>query len=183
MSDNSPNNQFSGPALIIVIGILSLVALIIYSSYTGYLYIAEDVLNWDQRSTYTVGMSFLLILYGLLLVRTLIGGKPKDSALPIDDQTKEKNDLKDRMKPISALSISAVMIFLLGWILFKNKDVWHLPPQIGLALVSSSCFFLIAADYLQYKINGQKKFLFLIPLWMVVFLIFLAKILNGADSF
>ncbi len=181
MSDNnSPNNDFPGLSMLMIVGVLGLLGLILYSLFTGYFYFAEDILNWDERSTYTVGMSILLIVYALLFVRMMAGGKKdKSSSGEEEDSSSNKND---RLKPVSILGLSAVMVFLLGWIIFKNRDVWHLPGGLGLTLISSSCLFLVAADFLQFKLTGKKAYLMLIPLWIFVFIVFLGKIFSGAKD-
>lgn len=181
MSNNFNNDENPGASIITLLGIFLLVAIVVIASYKGYLYFAEDVFRWDQRSTYTVGLSLLLILYASLFVR-LMQNKDSKTKEDLSEEELEISKKIESTKPVKVLGLSAVMLFLTGCILIKNKAVWHIPGAFGLSLVAASCVFLIVCDYMQYKITGKKFYLLLIPIWIIVFFSFLSRILGGSSA-
>lgn len=169
-----PDKNNSNLTLIMVLGLFGLLACFIFLLYNGYLYMAEVVLNWDERSTYTVGMSILLLLYALLLLRLLRPLKPKEG----QNELTEREKSHERLKPVSILGVSAVMVFLLGWIFYKNRVIWLVPGSVGLTLISGACLLLVVADYIQYKLTGKKASLVPIPIWVVLFFMLINRAIS-----
>lgn len=173
-----PEKNNTDLTLVMVLGLFGLLACFIFLLYNGYLYMAEDVLNWDERSTYTVGMSILLLLYSLLLVRLMRPIRPKEGQTELTEREKSH----ERIKPVSILGVSAVMVFLLGWIFYKNRVVWLIPGSIGLTLISGACLLLVIADYIQYKITGRRSSLVPIPIWVVLFFMLINRAIHESGG-
>ena len=169
MSDPDPKSNLG--ATIFVLGYMGLILVVIFGLYQGYLHVTQDILMWDDRSTYTVGLSLMLLIYALIFLRTL----SKKEKVENDDTTEEIDLQRAKVQPILTVGISAVMIFLLGCILLKNKDVWHLPGEIGLSMMAVACILIGISDYLQYKFTQKRFYLFLIPIWFFVFCGFIYK--------
>jgi di/tricarboxylate transporter len=123
-------------------------------------------------------MSILLLLYALLLLRLLRPLKPKEG----QNELTEREKSHERLKPVSILGVSAVMIFLLGWIFYKNRVVWLVPGSVGLTLISGACLLLVVADYIQYKLTGKKASLVPIPIWVVLFFMLINRALSESGG-